>query len=186
TVVKSALESVARWSARLREEEESANALASLIEKAEVSENGIRVSVRVPLERNSQSANATSSFLYIRRQVPIELRRRGVEMRLVIGGEVDPKVDLAILKMVARSHQWLVELLAGSSRSLAEIAERAGLGKRYVNRIMRLAFLAPSIIEEIARGHQPPQLTAQALSTRRGDLPLSWHRQRELLGFAPA
>ena len=107
-------------------------------------------------------------------------------MRLVIGGEPDPKVDSAILKMVARSNQWLDELLSGRSRSLAEIAGRAGLSKRYVNRIMRLAFLAPSIIEEIAGGHLPPQLTAQALSTRRGDLPLSWQVQRELLGFAPA
>jgi hypothetical protein len=184
--IKSALESVARWSARLTAEEERANALASLIERADVSENGIRVSVRVPLEESSQSSDAASSFLHIRRQMPIELRRRGVEMRLVIGGDADLKVDSAILKMVARSNQWLVELLSGRSRSLAEIAGRAGLGKRYVNRIMRLAFLAPSIIEEIARGHQPPQLTAQALSTRRGDLPLSWHMQRELLGFAPA
>ena len=46
------------------------------------------------------------------------------------------------------------------------------------------AFLAPSIIEQIAQAQQPPQLTAQALSTRRGDLPLSWRAQRELLGFA--
>ena len=41
----------------------------------------------------------------------------------------------------------------------------------------------PSIIEQIAHGHQPPELTAQALSTRRGDLPLSWQTQREILGF---
>ena len=107
-------------------------------------------------------------------------------MRLVIGGDADPKVDSAILKMVARSDQWLTELLSGRLRSLAEIGERAGLGKRYVNRIMRLAFLAPSIIEEMVRGHQPRDLTAQALSTRRGDLPLSWRAQRELLGFGPA
>ena len=62
-----------------------------------------------------------------------------------------------------------------------------GVGKRYVSRIIRLAFLAPSIIEEIARGQQPPELTAQALSTRPDDLPLSWSAQRKLLGFeAPA
>jgi hypothetical protein len=35
---------------------------------------------------------------------------------------------------------------------------------------MRLAFLAPSIIEEGARSDQPPELTAQALSTRSGEL----------------
>jgi hypothetical protein len=46
-----------------------------------------------------------------------------------------------------------------------------------------LAFLVPSIIEEIAHGQQPPELTAQALSTRPGDLPLSWNAQRKLLGL---
>jgi hypothetical protein len=50
--------------------------------------------------------------------------------------------------------------------------------------MIRLAFLAPTIVERIAEGHQPPELTAQFLSTGRGDLPLSWQAQKELLGFA--
>ena len=87
---------------------------------------------------------------------------------------------------VARANQWLTELLSARSSSSVEIGRRAGVGKRYVSRIIRLDFLAPSIIEEIARGHQPPVLTAQTLSTRRGDLPLSWQAQRELLGFHSA
>ena len=107
-------------------------------------------------------------------------------MRLVVGGGAYPKVDSAILKAVARANRWFVELLSGRSSSLVEIGKAAGVGKRYVSRIIRLSFLAPSIIEEIARGQQPPELTAQALSTGRGDLPLSWQAQRELLGFASA
>jgi hypothetical protein len=43
--------------------------------------------------------------------------------------------------------------------------------------------MAPSIIEEIARGQQPAELTTQVLTTGRGDFPLSWQAQRELLGF---
>jgi hypothetical protein len=107
-------------------------------------------------------------------------------MRLVVGGGSVPKVDSAILKAVARANHWLAELLSGRSSSLVEIGRREGVGKRYVSRIIRLAFLAPSIIEQIARGHQPPELTVQVLSTRRGDLPLSWQAQRALLGFGPA
>jgi hypothetical protein len=107
-------------------------------------------------------------------------------MRLVLGGGPDTKVDPAILKAVARANQWLTELLSGNSSSLVEIGKPEGVWKRYVRRIIRLAFLAPSIVEEIACGHQPPELTAQALSTRCGDLPLSWQAQRELLGFASA
>jgi site-specific DNA recombinase len=84
---------------------------------------------------------------------------------------------------VARANQWLTELLSGRPTSLTEIGKREGVGKRYVSRIVRLAFLVPAIIEEIAHGQQPSELTAQALSTRPGDLPLSWNAQGKLLGF---
>jgi hypothetical protein len=50
--------------------------------------------------------------------------------------------------------------------------------------MIRLAFLAPTIVESIVEGRQPPELTAQFLSTGRGDLPLSWQEQEKLLGFA--
>jgi len=184
--IQSILEAAARWGARLRSEDESANALASLIDRAEVATDGIRLSIRVPSEERAESPNAPSSFLCFKRYLPLQVRRRGHKMRLVVGGGSASKVDSAILKAVARANQWLAELLSGRSSSLVEIGRRAGVGKRYVSRIIRLAFLAPSIIEEIARGHQPAELTAQVLATRRGDLPLSWHAQRDLLGFGSA
>jgi site-specific DNA recombinase len=43
--------------------------------------------------------------------------------------------------------------------------------------VIRLAFLAPEIVEAIADGDQPPDLTAQALVTRRIELPLEWQAQ---------
>ena len=51
-----------------------------------------------------------------------------------------------------------------------------------MNRLMRLAFLAPEMIEPILAGTQPVELTAETL-TRRADLPLSWADQKPLLGF---
>ena len=179
--IKSLLKTAEQWSARLRSQEERLDALASLIERAEIGKAGIRLSIRVPLQENGQSS--TPDTFFFKRDVLLQIRRRGIEMRLVVGGGPDPKIDSAILKAVARGNQWLTDLLSGRSSSLLEIGKRDGVGKRYVSRIIRLAFLAPSIIEQIAQGHQPPELTAQALSTRRGDLPLSWIEQRELLGF---
>ncbi len=175
------LETAEQWSARFHSEEQRFDALASLVERAEIAKAGIRLSIRVPLQQNRQSS--TPETFFFKRDVPLQIKRRGIEMRLVLGGGPDPRIDSAILKAVARADQWLTELLSGRSSSLAEIGKREGVGKRYVSRIIRLAFLAPSIIEQIALGHQPPELTAQALSTRRGDLPLSWNAQRELLGF---
>jgi site-specific DNA recombinase len=41
---------------------------------------------------------------------------------------------------------------------------------------VRLAFLAPKIVEAIAAGRQPPELTAEALAERI-ELPLLWTEQ---------
>jgi len=40
------------------------------------------------------------------------------------------KLDLALLKAVAPAHQWSDEL--GRAPSIAEVAEREGIGARYV------------------------------------------------------
>ena len=63
-------------------------------------------------------------------------------------------------------------------RSIEGIAERERVGARYVRRLMRLAFLVPKIVEMIATGSQPPDLTAEAL-TERIDLPLLWTRKNK-------
>lgn len=48
---------------------------------------------------------------------------------------------------------------------------------------MPLAFLAPDIVEAIAAGRQPADLTAETL-IRHVDLPFDWNDQRVLLNVA--
>jgi hypothetical protein len=74
--------------------------------------------------------------------------------------------------------------VSGQCGSMVEIAKRNGVGKQYVSRLIRLAFLAPEMVERIAAGHQPPELTAQALRTCRFDVPVDWAAQKGALGFA--
>ena len=107
-------------------------------------------------------------------------------MRLVIGGGSGsvPRIDSTILKATARARRCFDDLVSGRADSMVEIGKREGVGKRYVSRMIHLAFLAPAIIEGIVEGRQPPELTAQFLSTGRGDLPQSWQAQEKLLGFA--
>jgi hypothetical protein len=45
-----------------------------------------------------------------------------------------------------------------------------------------LAFLAPSVVELIAQGRQPAELTTEKL-TRRAVLPLEWEAQKQLLAL---
>ena len=106
----------------------------------------------------------------ITRFVPLQIKRRGVELRLVVPGADAqmPKVDLVLLTAVGRAS------------SLAAITAQERISVRYVGRLIRLALLAPSIVELIARGRQPVELTAEML-TRREVLPPEWEMQKQLL-----
>src|SRR5258707_4852002 len=77
---------------------------------------------------------------------------------------------------VARAHRWFDEISTGKARSLAAIAAREGLAVRYVGRLIRLAFLAPDIVESIVEGRQPTSLTTEAV-TRRVEIPLELRRR---------
>jgi hypothetical protein len=184
--ITSILAAAAEWSTRLRSEAEASTALKSLIDRAELHPDGIRLSIRLPLPTLGKPKASAAIHLSIMRQIPLRVRRRGIEMRLVIGGGSGsaPRIDSTILKATARARRWFDDLVSGRAASMVEIGRREGVGKRYVSRMIRLAFLAPSIVETIAEGRQPPELTAQFLSTGRGDLPLSWPAQEKLLGFA--
>jgi len=181
------LAAAAAWSARLRSEAEASAALQLLVERAELHQDGIRLSLKLPIGTSSKPPPNANSHLTITRQIPLRVRRRGIEMRLVIGGGSvsAPRIDSTILKATARARRWFDDLVSGRAASMAQLGQREGIGKRYVSRMIRLAFLAPVIVESIAAGRQPPELTAQFLSAR-GDLPLSWPAQAKLLGFTEA
>ena len=67
-------------------------------------------------------------------------------------------------------------------RSLAEVARREGITRRYVERLARLAFVAPAIVGAICRGQQPAELSAETLLNRI-NLPLEWTQQEHALGL---
>src|SRR5580692_4399393 len=96
-------------------------------------------------------------------------------MRLVVGDGLapSPKADPALLKAVARGFRWFNEIATGQATSAADIARRENLDKHYVSRMIPLAFLAPPIIEAIASGTQPTEVTTEMLSRGR-NLPFDW------------
>ena len=88
------------------------------------------------------------------------MKRRGVETRIVFAAGNQPPRTVDPLKAVAQARVWFDELGSGRVRSLAEIARREGTAKRYVERLARLAFVAPAIVEAICRRQQPAELSA--------------------------
>jgi site-specific DNA recombinase len=173
------------WRERLQSEVEAGAALSALVDRVDLTDTGIRVSLKLPIPETTSRLAANANELIIARFFPMTVRRRGVEMRLVIkgNGAPAPRADSALLKAVARARQWSEDLLAGRAQSVAEIAERERVGSRYVRRLLRLAFLAPEIVEAIATGDQPPELTAEVLAEGI-DLPLLWTAQAKAVGIA--
>jgi len=121
--------------------------------------------------------------------VPMVMRRRGVESRLVVGddrgGSGALGLDPALVKAIARGRQWFEDLVSGRAGSLVEIAEAEGVTESYVGRLLPLAFLAPAIVESVLAGTQPVHVTTEML-TKRVDLPIDCREQESLLGFETA
>jgi site-specific DNA recombinase len=169
---------------RLQSEVEVGAALTVLVDRVDLIDSGIRISLKLPNSITEEQHGTNATALTITRVFPMQIRRRGFEMRLVIQGSRAPAplADLALIKAIARGRQWSDDLLAGRAESAAVIARREGVLPNYVRRLTRLAFLAPRIVEAIATGHQPAELTAKAL-TERIELPLIWSEQERAVGI---
>jgi len=115
--------------------------------------------------------------------VPVQFRRRGVEMKVVIADDTDKpaRPDPALIKSVVRAHLWFDDVATGRAISLQAVADREGITEGYVRRLIPLAFLAPHIVEAILEGEQPVDLTAARLTGGDINLPLNWIEQRQRL-----
>ena len=165
---------------------ERAKVVRDLIEKVVIEENAITIRIRRCALSGGAVAPPSSenpSDSPIELTAPVAFRRRGVEMRLVLPAVAiqndRSRCDPTLIKAIARGRAWFEELAAGRARSLRELAERDGITRRYVRRLVDLAFLSPELVEVILHGRQPVELTATRLTEL--DLPLDWTDQRSLL-----
>lgn len=118
-------------------------------------------------------------------ECPISLKRRGVEMRMVLTSASDQQrePDANLVHLILKAHRYLALLNDGHSSTLSDVAAAEGVQLSEVSRVLPLAFLAPSIVDSILAGNQAISLTTQRL-LRISDLPASWRQQSELLARA--
>jgi len=107
--------------------------------------------------------------------IPIEFRKRGVEMKLITGtpcATPDPK----LINALNNAHRWAARIHSGTS--LAALAKETEHTERYLSRIALLALMSPKIQQAILLGTAPPHLTLDRLIT--ATKPLSWTEQETL------
>jgi len=86
-----------------------------------------------------------------------------------------------LLVAIARAVQWDQGLLEGRYATMGALAAAVGLEASYVCRLLRLATLAPPLIEAIVAGRIPATLTLERLHQ---PLPLAWDAQLAAVGCA--
>ena len=93
------------------------------------------------------------------------------------------KPDARLVKLLIRARQFNATLLDSDGVPFAALAKQERVSPSYFTRLVRLSYLAPDITEAILDGRQPRDLSADKLLAH-SRLPLGWHEQRTVLGFA--
>jgi hypothetical protein len=112
--------------------------------------------------------------------VQFRIVKRGARKELQLpGGAVQPRrTDCTLVKALARAFRWKGMLESGEFATIADLAEHERIAAPYLTRTLRLAFLAPDLVEAILDGRQPSNLTLEML---RKPLPTGWSEQRAVL-----
>lgn len=107
--------------------------------------------------------------------IPTKPDRRGHNLKLVLRSEKDrpPKVNPTLIALLAKAEDARQQLFADEASSRDHKLER----------VARLAFLAPDIVSAILEGRHPPALTTRRLM-QLPRIPLEWQSQRKALGFS--
>jgi site-specific DNA recombinase len=150
----------------------------NLVQKVELSREGISIVIGL----GSFIELPELREVRISKDIPMLIKRRGAEMRLIIGGDVPARIDKALIKAIAQAHLWLNQLITGQVQNIAEIGSNEGIDKSNVIKIINLAFLSPIITEKIIAGRQAADITVRKL-TRQIDIPLDWFQQSQTLDF---
>jgi len=115
-------------------------------------------------------------------EIPMTFKKRGWRKIIVLpdGSHGHPlpaaTIDNAMVKAIARAFRWQRLLENGTYGCLDEIAKAERIGPSFLSRIIRLASLAPDIVDVILDGRQAAQLTLKDLMC---PFPVEWERQRD-------
>ena len=116
--------------------------------------------------------------------IDARMKRSGGVVHLVVPPNISNaaphRPKLALIKAVARAHDWYEAVIQEKVLDMRSLARLAGLTERYVGKVFACAFLAPDIIDSILEGNQPHDLTFEKLCRH---VPLSWEEQRSKFGF---
>jgi hypothetical protein len=121
----------------------------------------------------------TAQMLTIR--IPLKVRKRGGRKTMIAPGvlAMPARVDIALVKALARAFRWRRMLEDGSYSTIKELAAAEKINASYLCRVLRLTLLAPDVVEAILDGRQPEGMTLPGFMK---PLPAGWGERQALFG----
>ena len=148
----------------------------------EIDRPGLAATLGISKE-NVLACGATGSVCVA---VDARFKRLGGETRLILGGTLCDSPaghpDAKIVEALAHANKWARDFETTAEFSIRKVAAEAGYSETRAFRILRLAYLAPDIVEAILAGRQPRRLSLRAMLQ---GVPQSWNEQRLKFGFPP-
>jgi ParB-like chromosome segregation protein Spo0J len=81
-----------------------------------------------------------------------------------------------VVGVECRAPGWYERIVADEIVTISQLAQKSGLTRRYVRRILQCANISPEITEALLTGKHRPNLTVKELLR---SLPLDWREQRQ-------
>ena len=116
----------------------------------------------------------------LRVHIPLTMRNRGGRPRILPPKEIEVAMDRGqdarLLRAIGRAWDWRHRLERGDVTTIADLAREEGISDRYVSRVIRLAWLSPSVLERLVLRREPTVLSIFDLC---GVAELPWVQQPE-------
>ena len=95
--------------------------------------------------------------------IPLTLRKRNGRPKILppedAGLPGSHGQDPHVLRAIARAWKWRRQLEEGEASTLQDIAGKEGVSERYIGRMIRLAYLAPGVLEALVVKRRPPAIS---------------------------
>ena len=118
----------------------------------------------------------------IRVVIPLTIRKRNGRPKILppddIGLRDGRAQDPHVLRAIARAWSWRRQLETGAASTILDIAAAEKVSDRFVGRMIRLAYLSPSVLESLVIPRKPPAISINDLMAV-AELP--WAEQMEVV-----
>lgn len=117
----------------------------------------------------------------IRIVIPFKLRHRNGRPRIVPPDDVEaeaPTQEPHLLRAIARAWRWRRQLESGEVATIQDIADAEKVSNRFVGRMLRLAYLSPSVLERLLLYRNPSAASIKKLAAA---AELTWAEQHDIV-----